>query len=159
MFRLVLAGAIALSMGGCATVTRGTTNKITVVSKPSGARAQTSMGYFCPATPCTFDVSRKAEFITTFTLDGYEPQEVPVHTKLADGGVAGFAGNVLVGGLVGMGVDASTGATLEHYPNPVFAELVPLAPKGGKSKKSFKPAVRKPEPVESASDAPEAPAS
>jgi hypothetical protein len=33
---------------------------------------------------------------------------------------------VLVGGVIGMAVDASTGATLEHYPNPVMLTLVPL---------------------------------
>ena len=52
-------------------------------------------------------------------------QQVPVATKVAGAGVAGFAGNVIVGGLVGMGVDAATGSTLEHFPNPVFASLVP----------------------------------
>jgi hypothetical protein len=51
---------------------------------------------------------------------------MPVGTRIAAGGAAGFAGNVLVGGVVGMAVDASTGATLEHYPNPVMLTLVPL---------------------------------
>ena len=30
------------------------------------------------------------------------------------------------GGLVGMGVDAATGSTLEHFPNPVFVTLQPI---------------------------------
>lgn len=47
-------------------------------------------------------------------------------TNLAGSGAAGFAGNVLLGGVVGMGVDAATGATLEHTPNPVNATLRPL---------------------------------
>lgn len=47
-------------------------------------------------------------------------------TSLAGSGAAGFAGNVLLGGVVGMGVDAATGATLEHTPNPVNATLRPL---------------------------------
>lgn len=47
-------------------------------------------------------------------------------TKVAGAGVAGFAGNLVVGGIVGMGVDAVTGSTLEHFPNPVFASLLPL---------------------------------
>jgi hypothetical protein len=46
-----------------------------------------------------------------------------VATRVAGAGAAGFAGNVLVGGLVGMGVDAATGSTLEHYPNPVSVIL------------------------------------
>ena len=32
---------------------------------------------------------------------------------------AGFAGNLLPGGIIGMGVDAAAGATPEHAPNPV----------------------------------------
>jgi len=39
---------------------------------------------------------------------------------------AGFAGNIVLGGAVGMVVDASTGATLEHVPNPVTATLIPM---------------------------------
>ena len=40
-------------------------------------------------------------------------------------GAAGFAGNVLLGGLVGMGVDAATGAAMDHKPNPVIVTLKP----------------------------------
>jgi hypothetical protein len=70
-------------------------------------------------------MDRKAEFIAVFTKDGYQRQEIPVSTRLASSGAAGFAGNVLLGGVIGMGVDASTGSTLEHYPNPVFATMQP----------------------------------
>jgi hypothetical protein len=73
-------------------------------------------------------VQRKDEFSVSFAKPGYQPQTVPVTTRLAGGGAAGFAGNVLVGGIVGMGVDAASGATLEHWPNPVVATLQPVAP-------------------------------
>jgi hypothetical protein len=33
---------------------------------------------------------------------------------------------MIVGGVVGMAVDASSGATLEHFPNPVIAQLEPV---------------------------------
>ena len=52
---------------------------------------------------------------------------MPVGTRVAGAGAAGFAGNVLVGGVVGMAVDAATGATLEHYPNPVMLTLGAVA--------------------------------
>jgi hypothetical protein len=58
---------------------------------------------------------------------GFEPQTVFVGTRVAGAGAAGFAGNVLVGGVVGMGVDAASGATLEHFPNPVAVVLRPIA--------------------------------
>jgi hypothetical protein len=110
---------------GCATVTRGTTEQITLNSSPAGATARTSLGHNCPSTPCTFEVSRKSEFVASFEKDGYEPQQVPVGTRVAGSGAAGFAGNFLIGGLVGMGVDVATGSTLEHYPNPIMAILAP----------------------------------
>ncbi|WP_457091688.1 translation initiation factor 2 [Microvirga sp. P5_D2] len=128
----VLAGS--LSLGACATVTRGTTEQITFDSTPS-AEMRTSTGLTCPTTPCTLDVSRKSEFVATFSKQGYQSQNVMVQTRVAGAGAAGFAGNVLIGGVVGMGVDAATGSTLEHYPNPVNVSLVPLV----LSRKSKKP--------------------
>ena len=83
------------------------------------------MGFVC-TTPCTLQVGRKDEFVVTISKPGYEPAEVAVTTKVNPGGGAAFAGNVLIGGFVGMAADASTGAGLDHYPNPVEVELVPL---------------------------------
>ena len=42
-----------------------------------------------------------------------------------------MAGNLIVGGLVGLATDASTGATLDHVPNPVRFTLKPV---GGRAK-------------------------
>ncbi|MGO3927394.1 translation initiation factor 2, partial [Rhodopseudomonas pseudopalustris] len=36
------------------------------------------------------------------------------------------AGNLLLGGVVGMGVDAATGAAMDHHPNPVVVTLQPV---------------------------------
>jgi hypothetical protein len=116
----------SLSLGACATVTRGTTEQITFDSQPPAAM-RTSTGLTCPTTPCTLEVSRKSEFVATFSKEGYESQDVMVQTRVAGSGVAGFAGNVLIGGVIGMGVDAATGSTLEHYPNPVTVSLAPMA--------------------------------
>lgn len=130
MNKLLLSGialAVTVLLASCSTVTRGTTNQIQVVSNPSEAQVKTSIGNAC-TTPCSFEVSRKSEFIATISKDGYKSQDVPVKTKVAGAGAAGFAGNVLVGGIVGMGVDAATGATLEHYPNPINVTLEPVTP-------------------------------
>ncbi|WP_243394530.1 hypothetical protein [Yoonia maritima] len=43
--------------------------------------------------------------------------------KTANGGGAALAGNVLVGGVIGLGVDAATGASQELTPNPVQVPL------------------------------------
>jgi hypothetical protein len=38
-----------------------------------------------------------------------------------------MAGNALVGGIIGLGVDAGTGAYNSLYPNPVSVHLVPVS--------------------------------
>jgi hypothetical protein len=123
--RILLALALASACTGCATVTRGTTDQVQILSNPDGADARTSMGHSC-VTPCTLQFSRKDEFSVTISKPGFQPQTVPVKTQIAGAGAAGFAGNVLIGGIVGMSVDAATGATYEHVPNPVSVDLVPL---------------------------------
>ena len=117
--------ALAATCGGCASVTRGTTDQVQILSEPEGAEARTSMGHTC-TTPCTLQFSRKDEFIVTASKPGYHTVEMPVSTRVAGAGAAGFAGNVLLGGVIGMAVDAASGATLEHYPNPVMLNMVPL---------------------------------
>jgi hypothetical protein len=142
IIRVLGAAAVAAALGGCATVTRGTTNQISISSEPSGAEARSSLGHACTATPCTWEISRKSEFVVSFSKEGYADMQVPVSTRIAGAGAAGFAGNILIGGVVGMGVDAATGSTLEHYPNPVLASLVPLKKAGSLGRGQHKAAVR-----------------
>lgn len=125
MVLLLLAALAPLTLGGCASVTRGWSEQVQINSQPEGAEVRTSMSQTC-VTPCTLTVSRKDEFSVAFAKPGYQPQTVPVTTRVAGAGAAGFAGNVLVGGIIGMGVDAASGATLEHWPNPVLAVLQPV---------------------------------
>ncbi len=76
-----IAAAVMVSFcASCATVTRGTTEQIQIVSDPPGAEARTSMGFVC-VTPCTLQVGRKDEFTVTVSKPGYQPAEVPVSTK------------------------------------------------------------------------------
>ncbi len=125
MKNIILTATIASLLGGCATVTRGTTNDIQITSEPSSAHAKTSTSQTC-TTPCVMKMGRKDEFQVVFNKDGYKEAIIPVKTQIAGAGIAGAAGNILVGGIVGLGVDAYSGATLEHFPNPVHAVLEPL---------------------------------
>lgn len=152
--KLIAVAMLGLAVSGCATVTRGTTSQVTVNSEPAGAEAMTSTGLVCPMTPCTWEISRKTEFTVTFKKQGYQNQQVPVGTKLAGSGAAGFAGNVLLGGIVGMGVDAATGATLEHFPNPVFVTLEPVS-----GKTAAKPRAKKRAPAKAPAEKPAEPQS
>jgi len=124
MLKGVGAFAAMLILGGCATVTRGTTDQVQMRSAPSGAIATASMGQSC-TTPCTITVGRKDEFSVHFEKPGFISQDVQVKTQASGPGQAALAGNLIVGGIVGLATDASTGATLDHVPNPVSVELRP----------------------------------
>lgn len=143
---VVMAGAAVL-LGACASVTRGMTEQVQINSSPQEAQARTSMGHVC-TTPCTLQFSRKDEFSVLISKPGYHTTEVAVMTRVAGAGAAGFAGNVLLGGVIGMGVDAASGATLEHHPNPVTATLVPLKKGEVPSVIKVMPAVPEPKPDE-----------
>ncbi len=127
--------ALALVLSACATATRGTNETVLVYASPEGAQIATSIGLTCNTSPCSLQVSRKQEFSVTVSKEGYKTQTVHVSTKVAPGGVAGMAGNVLIGGVIGVGVDSVSGATLDHSPNPVLIELVPNNPKNPKTPK------------------------
>jgi hypothetical protein len=130
MIRLLLAAALAVPCFGCASVTRGTTENISISSTPSGATADV-LGLDIPTacvTPCVVVAKRSADITVTINKEGYEPQIIPLTKEVPGTGAAGFAGNILLGGLVGMGVDAATGAALDHKPNPVIVTLQPVAP-------------------------------
>lgn len=129
MLKFFVLAALALVCANCATVTRGTTSQVQIGSEPTGADVATSLGHRC-TTPCTLTMDRKSEFTVTMSKPGFKPVEVPVKVQIAGAGAAGFAGNIILGGVVGMVADAATGATLEHVPNPVMATLQADAPPG-----------------------------
>lgn len=125
MLRVSVAVALAMTVSACASVVRGTSEQMAFVSDPPGATMTSSTKDACPATPCSLEVERTDEFDVTFAKAGYRPETVPVRTRAVTAGGAAMAGNILVGGLIGVGVDAATGAAMDHFPNPVVAKLVP----------------------------------
>jgi len=118
----------AAALGGCATIVRGTDEPVQFISEPAGAAVNTSIGLGCPATPCTVPVPRKDQFMASFELPGYGRENIMVGTRMSGGGTAGVVGNVLFGGIIGVVVDTSSGAGMDHVPNPVIAQLQPLVP-------------------------------
>ena len=127
MLRLLIAALIAAPCVGCASVTRGTTENISIATTPAGATAEIS-GLEEPmacVTPCVIQAKRNADISVSIHKDGYYAQTIPLTKEIVGAGAAGFAGNILAGGLVGMGVDAVTDAAKDHKPNPVIVTLKP----------------------------------
>jgi len=118
----------ALTLGACGTITRGSNDTWEVSTSPIGARVETSNGYTCNSTPCAIKMPRRSEFVATITRDGYEDATINVTHQVSGQGGAAMAGNVLVGGIIGAGIDAGTGAMHDLVPNPVHIDLVPISP-------------------------------
>jgi hypothetical protein len=143
--------ALASVLGGCASVTRGWNEQITIASTPSGALAEVT-GNETPlkcVTPCVVQVRRQDDLAVQFSLEGHEPQIVKLNKEIASQGAVGFAGNILLGGAVGMVVDGVSGAALDHKPNPVTVVLEPV------KRAPATPAKRKPAIVSNPAGVPE----
>ena len=113
----------AVFVSGCATVSKGTKDALEVRSNPQEAQVQLSNGQSCTSTPCVFSVPRKDPVVVTISKKGCKTRQVNVISKMSTSGGAAVAGNVLVGGVIGLGVDAATGTAKELAPNPVEVDL------------------------------------
>lgn len=119
---LCLASCLAALGTGCATVTRGTTEVLTIDSTPVGATVSMSNGERCE-TPCAVQLKRKFPLAVELCKAGYAPVLTNILSQISGAGGAGMAGNVLVGGIIGVGVDASSGAMRDLRPNPLGVTL------------------------------------
>jgi len=95
----------------------GSNVSLTIESDPPGADARTSTGASC-RTPCMIPVPGDRELTVSYSLNGYQPQTIPVRPR---GGSDNFV------------PDVASGTTLqaqaaELAPNPVYAQLEPAAP-------------------------------
>lgn len=154
MGRMLALGA-AMMLCGCASVSRGTDEPVTFDSEPPGAEMRSQIVNVCHeegscardsddryqsnidrehkpgpscVTPCTIQVKRADQLIVTFSKEGYHPQTVRLGIQPSGGGSAGFAGNIILGGAVGMVTDSVTHAAYDHTPNPLKVVLVPVKP-------------------------------
>lgn len=123
----VLCGAAALSMtlASCATVVGGTSQDMLVETDPAGARCELrragqSVGSITQ-TPGTITVSRRKEAIEIACVrDGHQDTVEVVESHFGGATV----GNVLLGGLIGIAVDAASGAN-NVYPERVEIVMTP----------------------------------
>lgn len=133
-------GLVALILGflnaGCATITRGTNEAFVIETTPPGAEATLSIGLTC-TTPCSLRVPRRGDFVVTLEREGYETVQSTIVSSIDGGGGTAMAGNVILGGIIGAGVDASTGAMNSHKPNPLVVELVAIRPDDATSGEDF----------------------
>lgn len=120
VFLLAALGIASSLQIGCATILVGKYQEVQVLSSPPGAKA-TTVGQSV-TTPGTFTLRRDTNYSVSIEKDGYFPETVSLTSGL--GPTA--AGNVILGGLIGGGVDAMTGALYKLYPETVNVALRPV---------------------------------
>jgi len=102
---------------GCATIISGRHQDVQVISSLQGAKA-CAEGQ-CIITPGTITLRRDSNHAVVIEKDGYMSETV----ILTSGVGAAIAGNILLGGFIGGGVDPATGAAYKLYPETVNVAL------------------------------------
>jgi hypothetical protein len=116
--KYVLVCVLLMCANGCASILKGTTQDIPMTSIPSGADVLVD-GSLIGQTPLKAQLKRKNDHLVTIQKAGYQTKSVAV-VKDVGGAVWG---NVIAGGLIGWGVDASTGAQYNLTPKTISIEL------------------------------------
>jgi hypothetical protein len=116
-FGLGRAGLLSalLAMSACATIVEGTGQNINLATTPTGASCEVSrdgklLGTV-PMTPGTLRIDKSGKDLTIVCSKDLHAAATSTHSpKFVDT----TFGNILLGGLVGVVVDASTGANYTH---------------------------------------------
>jgi hypothetical protein len=119
--------AVALLSAGCATITKGTTQSIAVDTPgaPGAACTLTSpaMRPMSLVTPATVTVDKSQHALNVrCTKECYNDAA----TVISSNTESMTAGNILVGGVIGLGVDAASGA-MNKYTEHTQVAMIPIS--------------------------------
>ena len=132
MFRTSLSSglylaAAAFSLSACATIVDGTDQQMTVFSSEPGATCEfTREGEIIGAlaqTPGTLVLDKSRKNVRgVCRKEGFQETMVIIEPDM----VATTAGNIIAGGVVGLAVDAASGANF-NYPQSVYFQMAPVS--------------------------------
>ena len=120
--------ALALTSMSCATIVNGSKQTVDFTSQPTGAKVFIN-GKEYGTTPTSVSLNRNAnmpgvtsgqkQYEVKIELEGYHPYEIKVKREFN----SWFLGNIILGGLVGIVIDAATGSMYKLSPDQVIAQL------------------------------------
>ena len=142
LFVLFAVSVLAFSTGACATIVEGTSQDIVVTTVPGGATCEFerlgSVVGMVDATPGTIHVSKsKDSIVVSCTKEGHLSATEVISSSF--GGAT--LGNILLGGVVGVVIDASSGAN-NKYPDTVSLALPPEQFESAEERDSYFDALR-----------------
>lgn len=123
--RILPALLLAAALPACGTLTSGTSQSISVLTEPAGAsctltREGAVIGIVNPS-PGTVTLGKSSRDIAVrCTRSGYSAGVTVVPSQFQPMA----AGNILIGGFIGLAVDAASGA-MSRYPESVIVVLAP----------------------------------
>jgi hypothetical protein len=115
----LFAGLLAPS-AGCASIFSGSQQNIFIASSPPMATILVN-GAPMGNTPATVRLARSGHYTVTINLPGYQPYQMTLQREVN----GWFFANLILGGLVGMIIDAATGAMWTLSPTTVSTGLAP----------------------------------
>jgi hypothetical protein len=123
---VAVGGVLAVGLSGCASIIEGTTQSIAITTPPAdGAKCvlTSSEGTYYVTTPGNVTVHKaKNDLAAECNKDGFQTAKatIPAHFNGAT------AGNVIAGGIIGIGIDAATGANF-NYPATFAIAMTPVS--------------------------------
>jgi hypothetical protein len=126
IFSLAVAATVVVLFSGCAAITTGTTQPLTVTTKQAGTNVvgascelTNGKGTYYVTTPGTVTVTRSfSDMVVVCKKDPLADANMVVKSSVK----AMAFGNILLGGIVGVVVDTSTGAAYD-YPSLFELEM------------------------------------
>jgi hypothetical protein len=124
----LLSTAVLLAVFGlasCAAIMSSSHQKITFNTAPAGATVEVSDAMGMPAgsceTPCSLDLKRKREYKVVISKTGYAPVEMALD-RSSNGWIWG---NLLLGGVIGLVIDFTSGSAYKLSPKDLNVTLSP----------------------------------
>lgn len=114
----IIGVSILTSVTSCATIVHGPNQKIGISSNPSHANVWVDRN-FVGNTPIIVEMTRNNDHIATIQLEGYQPYEI-AFTRTVSGWMFG---NIVIGGFLGIAIDAITGSMYRLTPDQVQAQF------------------------------------
>lgn len=112
----------------CASIINTSRQYVPITSNPPGATVSLNGKEF-GKTPTGINMKRKnKEHILNLTLDGYEPYQTNL-VRVVDGWIIG---NIVIGGLIGLGIDAISGGMYHLNPKRIDIPLKQVETKSSK---------------------------
>ncbi len=121
---LVAVALLGTALSGCASIIKGSSQEIAITTPPTSGASCTltnSRGQWTVTTPAPVTVKRSKRVVKIdCTKDGYQEASATIPSGFEEWTL----GNLILGGAIGFGVDAGTGA-INKYPSTFE---VPMSP-------------------------------